>query len=231
MNTAVARDHDPASSSMITIIGPMGPKEEVREYKIGERVNVLGLSAIVGDPRLGLCFDGRMTIPLWKEVHNIICELIDEARDHKQHGDAVDPKHAMGIKRLEEELKRIPECDFVAEVFVLVDYVDGWKRCDILGEKYEIFFGIPYAEDVKTSNYFFSMSVQLAKPRDVIEKLKRVGPETLSHGLFKIGLRGEHGTCFDSGYREDWKPLVEAAPEARRKVQKRKRQLSIKSEH
>lgn len=200
------RKRDEGEESAITIIGPLGPTEEHREYRKGDCIRLLGLSAIVGDPRLGLCFDGQMEHPLWNKVNNIICDIIDAKEDQieaeEKSGEAVDPDIAANIESLDDELKRFPEGEFVADVFVLIEHANSWVRYNILGRTYDIFFGVPCAENAKM--YTTSLHIQLAKPRDVIEQLRMVGPETMSHGLFALGIeRGEDGT----GYCEDWEPL------------------------
>jgi hypothetical protein len=201
-------DEEPEQESVITVIGPLGPSEKHREYKIGDQIELLGLSATVGGPRSVLCFGGQMQCPLWEQIHDIICDIIEEKEEaelkaSEERGEPGNPKVEANIKRLESELQRIPEGDFVADVFVFMEHVDGWARYNICGRKYDVFFGVPCADDVKTATR--CLHIQLAKPTDVIEQLRAVGPETTSHGLFNIGLeRGEDGT----GYRDDWEPLV-----------------------
>ena len=205
---------------MITIIGPLGPNEQDREYKVGEGIELLGLSATVGGPGMGLCFDGKMKVPLWLEVKDIIRDLIKDSSKELEGSKGPADKAAVNIQRLEDELKQVPDGDFVAEVFALVDHSDSWTRFDILDSQYDIFFGVPYGEDIQTYNS--SVHIQLAKPRDVIQQLQTVGREAMTHGMFLLGIqRGEDGT----GYREDWKPL-EDIPESRPRVPKRKRHAS-----
>jgi hypothetical protein len=199
------RGEEPEEEFAITVIGPVGPTEEHRKYKIGERIELLGLSAIVGDPRLGLYFEGQMKLPLWKQINNIICDIIDEEEDKleelEKSGEVVDSKFAAHIESLGEELERIPEQDFVADVYVFIEHANHWKQYNILGREYQFFFGLPYSND---EMFTASLHIQLAKPKDVIAQLRLVGPETISHGLFAIGIeRGEDGT----GYCEDWQPL------------------------